>query len=423
MHISLVIPNLLAGGAERMVLNLAQGLVDRGHRIDIVLIHPWVHWVKEVPVHARLLVVEKARARFSNGNALGLPDGAVQLPAPTDNFTWRQMARAFDWELLRCRPDVKLLRRARVLAAYMARERPDCVLPGLPRAKAATLLAGRFLKKHPPIIPIVHNNYERRRARDRHRLRHLAGQAAHVVGVSKGACDVLVAVLGLAPRNLTTICNPVIGEAQVAAMAELPGHPWLRDDGGVPVVLAAGRLHRVKDHATLIKAFARLASGRPCRLIILGEGRERKKLEALVHRLGLDGRVSLPGWVDNPFAYMSRASLLVVSSIYEGLSMVLVEALACGCPCVSTDCPVGPAEVLQDGRVGPLVSVGDESGLAEAMERVLDRPPDKAMLRRRAQDFSMSTAAAAYEGLIRSVVANGENGSKALADDTGGVLR
>ena len=411
MHISLVIPSLNAGGAERMVLSLAQGLIDRGHRIDIVLIRPRVHYVKEVPTNARLLVVENIQERFSKGGAADVLDRAVQLPAPTGSFNWWHVARAFHWDLLRCRPDMKLLQRARALASYMARECPDCVLPSLPRAKVATLLAGRFLKTHPPIMPIIHNNYERRRARDRHRLRHLAGQAAHFVGVSRGACDRLDFAVGVPPEGVTTIYNPVVTQGLGAGMVESPSHPWLRD-GGAPVVLAAGRLHKVKDFPTLIKAFARLASHRPCRLIILGEGKERKRLEGLVQKLNLNDRVSLPGWVDNPFAYMSRASLFVVSSIFEGLSMVLVEALACGCPCVSTDCPAGPSEVLQDGKLGPLVAVGDEVGLAEAMDRVLDRPPDKRMLQRRAADFSVDVAASAYEGLIQTLVAGGASRPK-----------
>ena len=406
MHITVIVPNLSGGGAERMVLNLAQGLIDHGHRVDIVLIRALFHYVKEVPVNARLFVVDNIPDRSSKGKAAGLAARLEQLSVSSGGFNWLHVARAFDWDLLRCRPDLRLLRRARAIASYIARESPDCVLPSLPRAKVATLLAGRFLANPPPILPIIHSNYERRRTRDQHRLRCLAGHAAHFVGVSRGASERLAAVVGVPRDRIATIYNPVVTRALRDGMAEPPSHPWLLD-GGAPVVLAVGRLEKPKDFPTLIKAFARLASRRPCRLIILGEGKERKKLEGLVQGLKLSDRVSLPGWVDNPFAYMSRASLFVVSSIYEGLSMVLVEALACGCPCVSTDCPTGPSEVLQDGKLGPLVAVGDEVGLAEAMDRVLDRPPDKRMLQRRAADFSLDTAAYAYEGLIRTLVPSG----------------
>ena len=408
MHITLVIPDLKGGGAQRMVLNLAQGLIDRGHGIDIVLMRPLFHYEQDVPVNARLFFVDNVRARFPRGDVTRLSVRLEHLPAPSRGVNWLQVARAFDWDLLRCRPDLKLLNRARAIMSYIARETPDCVLPSLPRAKVATLLAAGFLTEHPPIVPIVHNNYERRRGRDQHRLRRLARSAAHFVGVSRGASERLAAVVGVPDERITTLHNPVVTRALDDGMAAPPSHPWLRD-GGAPVVLAVGRLEKPKDFPTLIKAFARLAAGRPCRLIILGEGKERKSLQRLVRGLELDDRVSLPGWVDNPFAYMARASLFVVSSIYEGLSMVLVEALACGCPSVSTDCPSGPAEILQDGKLGPLVAVGDEAGLAKAMERVLDQPPDRRMLQRRAEDFSVSAAATAYERLIQTLAAGGES--------------
>ena len=404
MHISLVIPDLKGGGAERMVLNLARGLVERGHLLDIVLIRPLLHYAREVPGNARLFVVDNGRVRLATEDATRLSARLQHLPTPVGGRNWLDVARALDWDLLRCRPDLKLARRARTIASYIARESPDCVLPSLPRAKAATLLAAGFLAEPPPVVPIVHNNYERRRARDRHRLRRLARRAAHFVGVSRGAAERLAAVIGVPHERITTIYNPVVTPALREGANGPSPHPWL-GDGGAPVVLSVGRLEKPKDFPTLIKAFARLAGRRPCRLIILGEGKQRKSLQGLVRRLDLDDLVSLPGWVDNPFAYMVRASLFVVSSIHEGLSMVLVEALACGCPGVSTNCPSGPAEILQDGKLGRLVPVGDDVGLADAMEGVLNRPPDKRMLQRRAEDFSMSKAAAAYERLIRTVAA------------------
>ena len=162
------------------------------------------------------------------------------------------------------------MRRARAIASYIAQESPDCVLPSLPRAKAATLLAAGFLTEPPPVVPIVHNNYERRRARDRHRLARLARRAAHFVGVSRGTAERLEAVVGVPRERITTIYNPVVTPAIWEGANGPSPHPWL-EDGGAPVVLSVGRLERPKDFPTLIKAFARLAGRRPCRLIILGE--------------------------------------------------------------------------------------------------------------------------------------------------------
>ncbi len=207
------------------------------------------------------------------------------------------------------------------------------------------------------------------------------------------------------PRErITTIYNPVVMPDLHVKALEQPHHPWFLDRDA-PLLLAVGRLEeRQKDWPTLIKAFTRLATQRPCRLIILGEGPLRKQIEGLVEESKLTDRVSLPGWVENPFAFMARASLFVLSSRWEGLPTVLVEALACGCPCVSTDCPSGPAEILLNGDLGPLVPVGDDAALAEAMKRVLDRPPDKRVLRQRAMDFSAERALDDYEQLIESLL-------------------
>ena len=401
MHIALVVLDLGGGGAERSVLGLAGGLIDRGHRVDIVLLRTRIQYSEEVPRDARLFVVE-------NGPDKGTEDSAdvlarmVQLRAPSRPSDWVRMAKALNWDPL-CLSGPGLVRQARAVASYMDLEKPDCVLPNLSRPNAATLLACCFLAEHPPIIPTIRNFVQYHRYRTKRRYRHLARDAAHFVGVSQGVSDSLAATIGVPRRSVTTIYNPVVTPRLHVKMAERPDHPWFFD-GGAPVILAAGRLATQKDYPTLIKAFARLTAEHPCRLIILGEGKRRKELEGLVKKLRLTERVSFPGWVENPFAFMSRASLFVLSSIHEGLPGVLVQALACGCPCVSTDCPAGPSEILQDGTFGPLVPVGDDAALAEAMERVLAQPPDGHVLQQRAADFSADRAVDAYEKLISTLI-------------------
>jgi glycosyltransferase involved in cell wall biosynthesis len=159
----------------------------------------------------------------------------------------------------------------------------------------------------------------------------------------------------------------------------------------IPVILAVGRLHRQKDFPTLIGAFARLRAERPARLVILGEGKLRPALEKVARRLGVGGDVDLPGYRDNPFAWMARAAVFALSSTFEGTANVLIEAMACGCPVVSTDCPHGPREVLDNGRYGPLVPVGDSAALAHAIAAVLDNPPDREVLRSRAALYDRDT--------------------------------
>ena len=169
-----------------------------------------------------------------------------------------------------------------------------------------------------------------------------------------------------------------------------------------PCCWAPGRLVPEKDFPTLIEAFRRAAAERPCRLVILGEGPRRRELEGRVRALGLQGSVSLPGWVKNPYAFMARAALFILSSRHEGFGNVLVEALACGCPAVSTDCPAGPAEILEDPAL--LAPPGDPEALARVMLRTLARPADKAALRAKAARFSMERAVEGYEGVVESAL-------------------
>ena len=239
--------------------------------------------------------------------------------------------------------------------------------------------------------------------RFRLRVRYLFPGATHFVAVSQGVSDSLANAVGVPREKITTIYNPVVTPDLDDKAVETPDHPWFRDDGA-PVLLAVGRLEKQKDYPTLVRAFKRLAARRSCRLIILGEGSKRTEIEGQIEESKLTDRVSLPGWTENPFAFMARASLFVLSSRWEGLPTVLVEAMALGCPCVSTDCPSGPAEIFQDGEFGVLVPVGDDAALAEAMERVLDDPPDRRLLQQRAAYFSADRAVAAYEDLIASVV-------------------
>ena len=288
-------------------------------------------------------------------------------------------------------------------AAYIDEERPDCILPSLPRAKSAVLLALCFTNLNPVTIPTVHSVLMNRKRRFRKLYSILFPKADHIVTVSDGVADNATLKLGIPRERISRIHNPAdIAEIELLARA-VPDHPWMSDDDP-PIILSAGRLARVKDFPSLLRAFRRVSRNRQVRLIILGEGNWRKRLEKMIRKMDMETIVSLPGWVSNPYAFMSRASMFVLSSKFEGLGNVLIEALACGCPCVSTNCPAGPAEILDNGRFGPLVPVGNDSALAEAMERVLDSPPDKDALLARAQEFSFDASVELYERMIVNLV-------------------
>ena len=229
--------------------------------------------------------------------------------------------------------------------------------------------------------------------------------ATRLVAVSHGVSENIAAIVEVPSEvEIETIYNPAFAP-EIARHAEAtPDHPWIRD-GGPPVVLGVGRLTPQKDFPTLIEAFHRVIVERPCRLLILGEGFGRAELESQIRALGLEDRVSLPGWADNPWAFMARAALFVLSSRYEGLSNVLVEALTCGCPAVSTDC-AGSLEILENPDL--LAPMGDPERLAKAMLRALARPADKSTLRGRAARFSLERTVDGYDKLIATVLSPGE---------------
>jgi glycosyltransferase involved in cell wall biosynthesis len=307
-----------------------------------------------------------------------------------------------------------LLRRLPSLAAYLRGTRPDAILAAEPRYNVIAVW-GRQLSGLRSRVVISERIQVSRHAnfggpwgeqglRDLLRRAYLGADA--IVAVSDGVAEDLAAHAGIPRARITTVYNPVVGP-DLAAKAQLrPDHPWFAP-GEPPVILAAGRLDPQKDFSTLIRAFAKVRQNRPARLMIVGAANPinlayAEELRALPGALGVGDDVALPGFVDNPFAFMAHAAAFVLSSLYEGLPGVLIQALACGCPAVSTDCPSGPAEVLDGGRFGPLVPVGDVAALARAIEQVLDDPPAAESLRARAELFSVERSADHHLALLFS---------------------
>lgn len=199
-------------------------------------------------------------------------------------------------------------------------------------------------------------------------------RADSIVAVSRGTANDLARVIGIDPATVDCIYNPIVSERMLDQAREPIDHPWFAD-GAPPVVIAVGRLEPQKNFALLIRAFARLRGTIDCRLMILGDGGERERLEALVAGLGIGRDVALPGFVANPHAYVAKARLFVLSSDFESLANVVIEAMAVDTPVVATDCPSGPAEALGGGRYGRLVPVGDEAALLAAMRDELRTEP------------------------------------------------
>lgn len=334
-RLAIFLADLDGGGAERMMVALANGLVARDIAVDMLLARATGPYLSEVVEGVTLTDLGSA--------------GVAAAVAP--------------------------------LARYLRRARPDLLLTTLPHSSAAAL-AARFLSGTG--IPVVVREANTPTAsgsawsspKDRLAdiiMRRVYRTADGVMSVSDGVTRALEQVVGLPSHTIATLYNPVVSpELPLLAAADVD-HPWFGPERA-PVILGVGSLSRRKDFHTLVRAFDLVARRRKAKLIILGEGPERSSLEALVAELGRGDDVDLPGFTPNPFAFMRRAAVYVLSSRLEGLPGSLVQALACGCPSVATDCPSGPAEILQHGALGPLVPVGDVEAMAAAIEAQLVRP-------------------------------------------------
>jgi glycosyltransferase involved in cell wall biosynthesis len=329
--LAILLPSLHGGGAERVMLAVAGGVVSRGHSVDLVLTKAQGPYLAEVSESVRLVDLKASRVLFS-------------LPS---------------------------------LIRYLRSERPDSLLSVL-HANMIAPLARRLAGVQTRVILSMQNtlSVQTRYATDlRVRLeprfvRLFRRWTDGIVAVSAGVADDLSQTTGIPRQLIQVIYNPII-TPEVIAKSQAPlEHPWFRV-GEPPVILAVGRLTDQKDFPTLIRAFALIRKNHHARLIILGEGEERSAIEALVKQLGLERDVSLPGFIVNPYPYMVRSSVFVLSSKWEGLPTVLVEALYCGAAVVSTDCPSGPREILRGGQYGQIVPVGDLAKIALSVENAL----------------------------------------------------
>lgn len=332
MKLALFTVSLEVGGAERVLVTLANRFAALGHTVEVVLMKPHGALRGELCSEVRLVDLNSYRAIFTI------------VP----------------------------------LARYLRRARPDALLSTLSQPNLVALLSRRLARVPTRVVVREANTPTREfgaavKLKDRivpTLIARLYRQADAIVAVSRGVQHDLLCLTGLPESRVPCIYNPVITERLLRACEESLQHPWF-EAGAPPVVLAVGRLTPQKDYPTLLRAFARVRQSVPTRLLILGEGELHADLWCLAQALGIADSVAMPGYEPNPFAYMRRARVYVLSSRYEGLPNALIQAMACGCPVVSTDCPSGPNEILDGGRYGALVPVGDVESLAAAIVRGL----------------------------------------------------
>ncbi len=345
------------GGVERMVVNLIRGFAELGRQMDLVLVRAEGPHLQHLPRQVKRV-------------HLGTRHTFAAVPA---------------------------------LARYLRRHRPVALLAVKDRAGRAAVLARWLAGTDTRIVMRLGTNVstamaERTAMARRLRfwpIRRLYPRVDRIVAVSAGVAEDTARIAGMARGRIQVIPNPVI-TPELPGLAAAPcDHDWFQP-GPPPVIVGAGRLQHQKDFPTLIHAFAQVRKRRPCRLVILGEGNGRARLQALIAALGIAADVDLPGFRTNPYPFLARADLFVLSSRWEGSPNVLTEAMALGTPVVATDCPSGPHELLDGGRYGPLVPVGDAQAMARAMAETLDHPPPSETLRTAVAEYTQAKSAERY---------------------------
>ena len=358
------LPELSGGGAERVVLTLLEAFASAGRRVSLVLGRNTGILAGMAPSQVRCIELGRASA-------------AASIP---------------------------------LLARYIEADRPSILVSSLGHNNVAALLAARVWRTRTRVVVCQHNSLAAECGRGRpirfralpYAYKAVLPLADAVIAVSNGVAREIERICGRPAGSVQTVYNP----AWSAKQAELARQPvsdrWFNSDFGDPVIVGVGRLVPQKDFGALIEAFAQCRrNGLRARLMILGEGPERPLLEARVRELGITSECRLYGFCMNPLAIMARARLLVLSSRYEGFGNVLVEAMGCGTPVVSTDCPHGPSEILDGGRYGRLVPVGDGAALARAIAEAFSVPVRRATLIDRAANFSPNESVQGYERVFR----------------------
>ncbi len=365
--ISIFLPALAGGGAERAMLYLAIGLADRGWRVDLVLAQAKGDYLGHVPPEVRLI--------------------DLQATFPV------------------------LISKTIALRHYLQKERPAILFSALDIFSSA-LLARWSATVSTRIIMCV-QTYLSEQFRDHQgktfgkarsqMVRWLYPKSDAIVAASWGTAKDVAELTHLPLNRIHIIYNPVVTPDIFQKSAEPLAHPWF-EPGAPPVILGIGRLVSQKDFFTLIAAFAKVREIRPARLIILGEGEQRSQLQDFIQQFGLEQEVALPGFTENPYAYLSKAALFVLSSRFEGFGNVVAEALACGTPIVATDCPSGPAEILEDGKYGTLIPVADSTAMTTAILEALDLPIDRTALKARSRLFERDRIVDQYLTLMDSLL-------------------
>ncbi|AEH36949.1 glycosyltransferase [Halopiger xanaduensis] len=352
--VTLFIGDLSIGGAERVTVNLANQLSENGHQVEVLVISQQGKLINELSPDVRLSVL------------------------PVNRMLWSIIP----------------------LAKHLRQSQSDVIIPMMAGPNILTILSRKISLTSPQVIVTEHINRTNNYHNELHDIfpKYLYKYADNVVGVSEGVTEHIKDWAKIDPDKVTTIYNPVVNEGITKISPQTPSE-FKRNS---KTILGVGRHTPQKDFKTLIRSFAILSKeySEDVQLIILGKGECTSEYKSLAGRLNIREDVYFPGFVDDPFQYMSNADVFCLSSRLEGLANVLIEAMACGTPVVSTDCPSGPAEVLKNGKYGKLVPIEDPEAMKSALITTLENPISAEKLKKRAQDFSIEESTKKYEALF-----------------------
>jgi len=351
--IAIYLTSMTIGGAERVALNLSTGLSDYGYDVDIVLVEATGDLLEEIPEEVSVIDLDASRVATSF------------LP----------------------------------LRRYLKSREPEILYSMMTEPNLIAIAAHQLTRTDTRLVISEHNMLSHSVSSIKDRAITLAAWATypfadHAVAVSKGVQSELLAKTRLEEGSTSLIYNPVRVEYIREKASEPVNHEWFVDDS-IDVVLAGGRHEPQKGFDTLLEAFAQIERDNT-RLVIFGRGPKTEELKCQAANLGICDRIHFAGFVENPYSYMATADVFVLSSEHEGFGLVLIEAMACGCPVVSTNCESGPAEILDEGKYGLLTTVGNSALMSKAISETIDNPIRSDVLKRRAEKFDVHNSLKEY---------------------------
>ncbi|MBT2667488.1 glycosyltransferase [Bacillus sp. ISL-4] len=332
-HVAILIPSLKGGGAERVMVNLANLFVDHGLSVDLVVIKAEGPYKNQVSSKVNIVDLKCNRVAFS----------------------------------------------IKSLKYYFEKNNPKNVISTMNHLNIITMLSLKFSKIETNVILTEHTTLSKsisssKSIKDKiipYLTKKYYKKANKIVAVSTGVANDLNQFLNIPSNLIEVIYNPIVNDRLLLNAKEKVDHPWFNNKNN-PLIVSVGRLTEAKDYPTLLKAMKKVTSVKNVNLVILGEGELREQIEQIIYDLKIEEHVQLLGFVTNPYKYMAKADGFVLSSKWEGLPTVLVEAMALGVNLISTDCESGPNEILMNGKLGRLTTVGDVEDLAQAILQTID---------------------------------------------------